>query len=148
MGGQPEGGARVKTCGGESGAHGAGVMPQPQPQYRVGISNIVSPGNGCSGMAGSWHSRRHTTGAGMARLGGSQGPGAQGPGGSGAQGKGKASGGRLSSRGPRGCSCKGSRHRLGMFWGWGGTPELQSRGSPACHPLTLPMDRRYSPRTV
>lgn len=58
------------------------------------------PGKGCKGTAGSWHSKRHTTGGGTERPGGSQCPGPQGPGGTGAQGKGKASGGRLSSRGP------------------------------------------------
>lgn len=84
-------------------------------QWYTGIQKFVEfilPEKGCRGTAGFWHSKRHTTGGGMERPGGSQCPGAQAPGGTGVHGKGKASGGRLSSRGAREFSCKGRGHRL------------------------------------
>lgn len=84
-------------------------------QWYTGIQisvEFILPGKGCRGTAGFWYSKRHTTGGGMERPGGSQCPGAQAPGGTGVQGKGKASRGRLSSTGPWEFSCKGRRHRL------------------------------------
>lgn len=96
------------------------------------------PGKGCRGTAGSWHRKRHTTGGGTERPGGSHCPGGQGPGSTGVQGKGKASGGQLSNRGPWEFSCKdrvqveksGTRQRKEWFMLEDGsrTPKLELGG--------------------
>lgn len=116
-------------------------------QWHTGIQTLIKfilPGKGCKGTTGFWQSKRHTTGGGMERPGGSQCPGVQALG---VQGKGKGSGGRLSIRGPWEFSCKGRTHmesgaRLGKKWVYSrmrvGLQNLRAWRAVKSHPLILP----------